>query len=152
MAAKGEANSQLWVVPPENRVSGQYIVLEASPLSKKIVLEASPGPSDLNPWIHGLLGPSRTFMVTPTKSHKYPKSWLGQIDLIWQEFESITSPNFSESRNCFCTLQKSGYIWCIRTPFWNTIDSKSYGLKFPTTCMLITFLFDIIFKPFQVNL
>jgi hypothetical protein len=35
MAAKGEAN-----VPLKNRVSGQYIVLEASS-----------GPSDLNPWI-----------------------------------------------------------------------------------------------------
>jgi hypothetical protein len=31
MAAKKEANSQLWVVPPKNRVSDQYIVLEASP-------------------------------------------------------------------------------------------------------------------------
>jgi hypothetical protein len=83
MAAKGEANSQLWVVPPENRVSGQYIVLEASP-----------GPSDLIPWIQGLLGTSRSFMVTPTKAHKSLKSWLGRIDLIWKEFESITSPNF----------------------------------------------------------
>jgi hypothetical protein len=38
-----------------------------------IVLEASPGPSDLKPWIQRLLGTSRTFMVTPTKAHKSPK-------------------------------------------------------------------------------
>jgi hypothetical protein len=81
--SQGEGNSQLCVVPPKGRVSGQYIVLEASP-----------GPSDLIPWIQGLLGTSRSFMVTPTKAHKSLKSWLGRIDLIWKEFESITSPNF----------------------------------------------------------
>jgi hypothetical protein len=71
------------VVPPENRDPRQYIVLEASP-----------GPSDQNPWVQGLLGTSRTFMVTPRKSHESPISWLGRIDLIWQEFESTTSPTF----------------------------------------------------------
>jgi hypothetical protein len=83
MIAKRVENLQLWVVPPENRVFGQYIVLEASP-----------GPSDLKPWIQGLLGTSRTFMVTPRNIHKSPNSWLGQIDLIRQEFESITSSTF----------------------------------------------------------
>jgi hypothetical protein len=85
MAAKGEENSQLWVVPLKNRVSGQYIVLEASP-----------GSSDQNPWIQGLLGTSRTFMVTSRKAHKSPnsKTWLGQTNFIWQEFESTTSPTF----------------------------------------------------------
>jgi hypothetical protein len=58
------------------------------------VLEASPGPSDQNPWIQGLLGTSGAFMVIPRKAHKSPNSWLGQIDLIWQEFESTTSPTF----------------------------------------------------------
>jgi hypothetical protein len=67
----------------KNRVSGQYIVLEASP-----------GPLDLIPWIQWLLGTSRTFMVTPRNAHKSPRSWLGQIDLIWQEFESTSSPTF----------------------------------------------------------
>jgi hypothetical protein len=38
------------------------------------VLEASPGTSDLTPWIHGLLGTSRTFMVTPPKAQKSLKS------------------------------------------------------------------------------
>jgi hypothetical protein len=80
---QGGENSWLWVVPPENRVSGQYIVLEALP-----------GPLDLIPWIQRLLGTSRTFKVTPRKAHKSPRSWLGRIDLIWQEFESTTSPTF----------------------------------------------------------
>jgi hypothetical protein len=80
---QGEANSQLWVVPLKNRIFGQYIVLEASP-----------GPSDQNPWIQELLGTSRTFMLTPKKVHKSPNSWLGRINLIWQEFESTTSPTF----------------------------------------------------------
>jgi hypothetical protein len=81
--SQGEENSQLWVVPPESRVSGQYIMLEASPR-----------PSNPIPWIQGLEGSSIIFMVTPTKAHKSLKSWLGRIDLIWQEFESITSPTF----------------------------------------------------------
>jgi hypothetical protein len=54
MAAKGESNWKLWVVPPENRVSGQYIVLKVSP-----------EPSDLNPWIQGLLGTSKNFLAFP---------------------------------------------------------------------------------------
>jgi hypothetical protein len=83
MAAKEESNSHIWVVPPKSRVSGQYIVLEISL-----------GPSDQNPWIQGILGTSRTFMVTPRKAHKSPNLWLGRIDLIWQEFESTTSPTF----------------------------------------------------------
>jgi hypothetical protein len=33
-------------------------------------------------------------MVTIRKTHKSPNLCLGQIDLIWQEFESITSPTF----------------------------------------------------------
>jgi hypothetical protein len=61
MAVKRETNSQ--VVPLENRVSGQYIVLEDLP-----------GSLDLNPWIQGHFGTSRTFMLTPTKVHKSPKS------------------------------------------------------------------------------
>jgi hypothetical protein len=44
MTAKGE----------KNKVSGQYVVLEASP-----------EPSDQNPRIQGLLETSRIFMVTP---------------------------------------------------------------------------------------
>jgi hypothetical protein len=76
-------NSWLWVVPPENRVISQYIVLEASP-----------GLLDLIPWIQGLLGTFGTFMVTSRKAHKSPRSWLGRIDLIWQEFESTMSPTF----------------------------------------------------------
>jgi hypothetical protein len=83
MTSKGEAKSQLWVVPLKNSISGQYIVLEA--LS---------GPSDQNPWIQGLLGTSRIFMVTPIKAHKSSMLWLGQTDPIWQEFESTTSPTF----------------------------------------------------------
>jgi hypothetical protein len=40
------------------------------------------------------LGHLRTFMMTPPMPHKSLKSRLGQIYLIWQEFESITSPTF----------------------------------------------------------
>jgi hypothetical protein len=65
VVAKGDAISQLWMMPPENRVSGQYIVLEASP-----------GPSDLTLWIQGLLGMSITFIMTPPKPHKSLQSWL----------------------------------------------------------------------------
>jgi hypothetical protein len=71
------------VVPLKNRVSGQYIVLEASP-----------GPSDQNLCLQRLFGTSRAFIVTPKNDHKSPNSWLGRIDLIWQEFESTTSPTF----------------------------------------------------------
>jgi hypothetical protein len=73
------------------------------------VLEASLGPSDQNPWIQGLLGTCRTFMATPRKAHKSPISCLGRIDLIWQEFESTTSPTFGIPKLL---------IWRIRTPFW----------------------------------
>jgi hypothetical protein len=59
-----------------------------------IVLEASSGSSNLNSWIQGLLGTSRTFMVTLIKAHKSPNSWLGQINLIWQEFKSTMLPTF----------------------------------------------------------
>jgi hypothetical protein len=70
-------------MPSENKVFGEYIVLEASP-----------GPLDLTPWIQRLLGTSTTVMVNLRKSHKSPRSWLGRINLIWQEFESTTLPTF----------------------------------------------------------
>jgi hypothetical protein len=73
-----EEISYLWLVSSQNKVSCYYIVLEASL-----------GPSDLTPLIQGLLETSRTFTVT---YHKSLKLFLGLIDLIWQEFESIKSP------------------------------------------------------------
>jgi hypothetical protein len=94
---QGEANSQLWVVPPENMVSNQYIVLETSP-----------GPSNLNPWIQGLLGTSRTFLGLSYVPWEYIKSWLGRIHHIWKEFESITSLIYV-ILNCFWILQKYGH-------------------------------------------
>jgi hypothetical protein len=140
MVAKGEANSYLLVVPPENRVSGQYIVLEASS-----------GPSDLNPWIQGLLGTSRTFMVSTIKAHKSHKSWLGRIYPIWKEFESITSPTFGISIY-LCTLQKLGYIQRIRHHFLTNFISISIRKNIPTTFMFNTFLFDIVFRSEMGNL
>jgi hypothetical protein len=138
MAATGEANSQLWVVSLKNRVFGQYIMLEASPES-----------SDQNLWIQGILGTFRTFMVTPKKAHKSPNSWIGQIDLIWQEFESTTSPTFGIPKMLLYPSEIRAYLVYQDSGFF---DSKSCGLKFSTTFMLITFSFDVIFKPLEVNL
>jgi hypothetical protein len=105
MAAKGEENSQLWVVPPKNRVSDQYIVLEASP-----------GPSDQTLGSKGSwepLEPSWWLLERPISLQI-----RGLAELI-SYGKSLSQPRhqLSESRNCFCTLQKSGHNWSIRTPF-----------------------------------
>jgi hypothetical protein len=83
-------------------------------------------------------------VVPPKKAHKSPNSYG----------KSLSQPchQLSESQNCFCILQKSGLFWSFGTPFWTIFYSKSYGLKFHTPFMLITFPFDIIFKLVRVNI
>jgi hypothetical protein len=78
----------------EEAKSWQYFSLPKNISRQYIVLQTLPRPLDVISLIQGLLGSSRTFVVTPPRPHKSFKSWLGQIQLTWQEFESITSPTF----------------------------------------------------------
>jgi hypothetical protein len=119
---QGEANSWLWLGALENRVSDQYIVLEASP---------------------GLEDLSRTFMVTPTKVLKSPKSWLGRIGPIWQEFESITSPTFGIPK-LLLYASKIGVYLAHMTFVLDEFYVNQHQKKISTTFRMRTFLFDIV--------
>jgi hypothetical protein len=134
MAAKGKTILYLLVVAPENRVSRYYIVLETSPWS-----------SELTHLIQGLLGTSRTFIVTPRMPHKFLKSWLGRIHLIWQEFESITSSTFGFPKLLLYPLE-IGVSRSHTTSIWTNFTSISMRIKFPTTLMVNNFLFDVVFR------
>jgi hypothetical protein len=90
MTSKREAILCLSVVPPKNRISGKYIVLEASL-----------GPSDLTPMIQGLLSSSRTswwFLQGPTSL-----SSRGLAELIsYRKSLSQSCHQLLDSRNFFC--------------------------------------------------